>query len=88
MSIEKDPSHPCHTGIDDLDETNHACMVQNQQHLNMTYMVPLPFIKYACCTCEHALRENLCKHQVVILLICTNFTKENIIQYLWDMIWI
>jgi hypothetical protein len=25
--------------------------------------------------------ENLCKHQVAILLTCTNFIKENIIQY-------
>jgi len=45
------------------------------------YKVPLPFIKYACCTCEWALRGNLCKHQVVIFLTCTNLTKENIIRY-------
>jgi hypothetical protein len=25
--------------------------------------------------------ENLCKHQVASLLTCTNFIKENIIQY-------
>jgi len=44
----------------------------------MTYKVPLPFTKYACCTCEWALRGNLCKHQVDILFTCT---KKYIIQY-------
>jgi hypothetical protein len=68
-------------GIDDSNETDHAWMVQSQQHPNMTYKVPLPFTKYACCTCEWALRGNLCKHQVAIFLTCTNLTKENIIQY-------
>jgi hypothetical protein len=47
----------------------------------MTYKVPLPFTKYACCTREWALHGNLCKHQVAIFLACTDFTKENIIQY-------
>jgi hypothetical protein len=68
-------------GIDDLNETGHAWMVQNQQHPNMTYKVPFPFTKYACCTCEWALRGNLCKHQVAIFLTCIGLTKENIIQY-------
>jgi hypothetical protein len=68
-------------GIDDLNETGHAWMVQIQQHLNMTYEVPFPFTKYACCTCEWTLRGNLCNHQVVILLTCISLTKENIIQY-------
>jgi hypothetical protein len=65
VSIEKATlirhTHVTH-GIDDLDEISHACMVHNQQHSNMTYKVPLPFTKYACCTCEWALCENLCKH--------------------------
>ncbi len=39
------------------------------------------FTEYACCTCEWVLHGNLCKHQVVILLLCTNITKENILQY-------
>jgi hypothetical protein len=68
-------------GIDDLNETGHTWMVRNQQHPNMTYKVPLPFTKYACCTCEWALRGNLCKHQVAIFLTCTDFTRKNIIQY-------
>jgi hypothetical protein len=84
MSIEKATLIP-HTnvthGIDDLNETGHAWMVRSQQHLNMTYKDPLPFTKYVCCTCEWALHGNLCKHQVVIFLTCTDLTKENIIQY-------
>ncbi len=83
-SVEKATLIP-HTnvthGIDDSNEIGHAWMVQSQQHLNMTYKVPLPFTKYACYTCEWALRGNLCKHQVAIFLTCTDLTKENIIQY-------
>jgi len=68
-------------GIDDSNEIGHAWMVRSQQHPNMTYKVPLPFTKYACCTCEWALRGNLCIHQVAIFLTCTDLIKENIIQY-------
>jgi hypothetical protein len=80
-SIEKATLIPHTHDINDSNKTGHAWMVRRQQHPNMTYKVPLPFTKYACCTCELALRGNLCKHQVVILLTCTNFIKENIIQY-------
>jgi hypothetical protein len=83
-SIEKDTLIP-HTnvthGIDDSNETGHAWMVQNQQHLNMTYKVPFPFTKYVYCTCEWVLHGNLCKHQVAILFTYIDLTKENIIQY-------
>ncbi len=68
-------------GINDSNEIGHAWMVQNQQHPNMTYKAPFPFTKHVCCTCEWALRGNLCKHQVAIFLTCTNLIKENIIQY-------
>jgi hypothetical protein len=73
-------THVTH-GIDVLNETGHAWMVQNQQHPNMTYEVSFPFIKYVCYTCEWMLRRNLCKHQVVLIFTCTNFTKDNNIQY-------
>jgi hypothetical protein len=62
-------------GIDDSKKTCHAWMVQSQQHPNMTYKVPLPFTKYICYTCEWALHGNLCIHQVVIFLTCTDLTK-------------
>ncbi len=83
-SIEKATLIP-HTNvthrIDDSKEIGHAWMVQSQQHLNMTYKVPLPFTEYACYTCEWALRGNLCKHQVVVLFTCTDLIKKYIIQY-------
>jgi hypothetical protein len=83
-SVEKATLLP-HTnvthGIDYSHEINHAWMVWNQQHLNMTHKVPLPFTKYVCYTCEWALCGNLCKHQVVVLLTCINLTKKYIIQY-------
>jgi hypothetical protein len=53
-------THVTH-GIYDSNKTNHAWMVQSQQHLNMTYKVPLPFTKYVYYTCEWALHGNLCK---------------------------
>ncbi len=68
-------------GINDSNKTSHAWMVRSQQHSNMTYMVPLPFTKYVCCTCEWVLHGNLCKHQVAIFFTCTDLIKENIIQY-------
>jgi hypothetical protein len=84
MSVEKATLIP-HTnvthGINDSNEIGHAWMVRSQQHPNMTYKVPLPFTKYVCCTCECALRGNLCKHQVAIFPTCINLTKKNIIQY-------
>ncbi len=77
-SVEKATLIP-HTnvthGIDDLNETSHAWMVRSQQHWNMAYKVPLPFTKYVCCTCEWALRGNLCKHQVAIFFTCIDLTK-------------
>jgi hypothetical protein len=73
-------THVTH-GIDDSNETNHVWMVQNQQRSNMTYKVPLPFTKYVCCTCEWALRGNLCTHQLFFFLTCIDLIKENIIQY-------
>jgi hypothetical protein len=83
-SIEKATLIP-HTnvthGIDDSNELRQAWMIQNQQHLNMTYKVPLLFTKYAYCTCEWVLRGNLCKRQIAILFTCIDLTKEIIIQY-------
>jgi hypothetical protein len=73
-------THVTH-GINDSNETRHAWMVWSQHHPNMTYKVSLPFTKYACCTYEWVLCENLCKHQVVVLFTCIDLIKENIIQY-------
>lgn len=42
---------------------------------------PHPFTKHSCCICKWALCNNLCKHQVFVLLTCTNLDKGNIIEY-------
>jgi len=39
------------------------------------------FIEYASCTYEWALRGNLCKHQIIIILMATNVTQEYVIDY-------
>ncbi len=55
----------------------------------MTFKVPLPFTKYACCTCEWTLRGNSCKHQITIFLTCTNLIKKisfNIVGHGMDLI--
>jgi hypothetical protein len=77
-------------GIDDLNEIDHAWMVWSQQHLNMTYKVPIPFTKYACCACEWALCGNLCKHQIIVLLhvpISLKNISFNIVGMVWIWSW-
>lgn len=72
-----DPTHRC-----DLANTNvSAWMVQNQHHLGVIYNLHAPFVEYASCTCEWALCNNLCKHQIVVFMTCTNLTLDNIIEY-------
>jgi len=52
------------------------------QHLpNVIYAVKFPFSEIFCCTCEWALRGNMCKHQIVIILTCTDIFQEDIIHY-------
>jgi hypothetical protein len=63
------------------DDGDDVWRVQSQYHPNVTYNIHGPITKYASCTCEWALRSNFCKHQIVILLMCTNLTTENIIEY-------
>ncbi len=55
--------------------------MRSQQHLGVTYKIPTPFTEYTNGTCEWALRDNFCKHQVIILLTCTGLTSNNIIEY-------
>jgi hypothetical protein len=52
------------------------------QHLpNVIYAVKFPFTEIICCTCEWALRRNMCKHQIMVILTCTNISQEDIIHY-------
>jgi hypothetical protein len=55
--------------------------VQSQHHPSVTYKNHAHFTEYANCTCEWALQGNFYKHQVIILLTCTNLIIENIMEY-------
>jgi hypothetical protein len=48
---------------------------------NVIYVVKFPFIEIFCCTCEWALRGNMCKHQIVVILTCTNISQKDILHY-------
>jgi hypothetical protein len=55
-------------------ESDGAWGIWSQCFPNVTYVVKFPFTKIFCCTCEWALRGNICKHQIVIILTCTNIS--------------
>ncbi len=67
-------------------ESDGAWGVQSQRFPNVIYVVKFPFTKIFCCTCEWALRRNMCKHQIVVILTCTDISQEDIIHYLWNMV--
>jgi hypothetical protein len=48
--------------------------VQSQCLPNVIYAMKLPFIEIFCCTCEWALRRNMCKHQIVVILTCIDIS--------------
>jgi hypothetical protein len=55
--------------------------VQSQRLPNVIYVEKSPFTEIFCYTCEWALWGNMCKHQIVVILTCTNIFQENIIHY-------
>ncbi len=62
-------------------ESDGAWGVQSQRLPNVIYAVKFPFTKIFCCTCEWPLRGNMCKHQIVVILKCTNISQDDIIHY-------
>jgi hypothetical protein len=62
-------------------ESDGAWGIQSQCLPNVIYMVKFPFTEIFCCTCEWALRGNMCKHQIVVILIWINIPQEDIIHY-------
>jgi hypothetical protein len=48
-----------------------ACDVWSQHLPNVIYAMKFPFTEIICCTCEWALRGNMCKHQIVVIFTCT-----------------
>jgi hypothetical protein len=61
-------------------ESDGAWAVQSQRHPNVIYTVKFPFTEIFCCTCEWALRGNMCKHQIVVILTCIDNSQEDIIH--------
>jgi hypothetical protein len=62
-------------------ESDEAWGVWNKHLPNVIYAVKFPFIEIFCCTCEWALRGNMCKHQIVVIFTCTNIFQKDIIHY-------
>jgi hypothetical protein len=62
-------------------ESDGAWGVQSQRLPNVSYVMKFPFTEIFCCTCEWALRGNMCKHQIVVILTCTDIFQEDIIHY-------
>jgi hypothetical protein len=80
-SVQKVPFIPLTHVYQPTLESDGAQGVRNQCHPNVIYVVKFPFIKIFCCICEWALRGNMCKHQIVIILTCKDIFQEDIIHY-------
>jgi hypothetical protein len=62
-------------------ESDGAWGVRSQRLPNVIYAMKFPFTKIFCCTCEWALRGNICKHQIVVIFTCIDISQEDIIHY-------
>jgi hypothetical protein len=62
-------------------ENDGAWGVRNQHLLDVIYAMKFPFTEIFYYTCEWALQGNMCKHQIVVILKCTNIFQEDIIHY-------
>jgi hypothetical protein len=62
-------------------ESDGAWGVQSQRLPNVIYVVKFPFTEIFCYTCEWALRGNMCKYQIAVILSCTNISQKDIIHY-------
>jgi hypothetical protein len=70
-------------------ESNGVLVVWSQCLVNVMHQVMYTFIKYPCCSCEWALWENLCKHWIMVILMCTNIIQEtslNNVKHSMDLI--
>ncbi len=63
------------------DDGDDVWWLWSQHHPSVIYKIRAFVKKYASCTCEWALWSNFYKHQIVTILMCTNLTTENIIEY-------
>jgi hypothetical protein len=81
QSVEKVTLNPLTHVYQPTLESDGAWGVWSQCLPNVIYMVKFPFTKIFCCTCEWALRGNMCKHQIVVIFTCTYISQEYIIHY-------
>jgi len=81
QSVEKTTLIPVTHVYQPTFESDGAWCVWSHHLPNVIYVVKFSFIKIFCCTCEWALRGNMCKHQIVVILTCTNISQEDIIHY-------
>ncbi len=80
-SVEKATLIPLNHVYQPTLESDGAWAVQSQRLPNVIYMVKFPFTEMFCCTCEWALRGNMCKHQIKVILTCIDIFQEDIIHY-------
>jgi hypothetical protein len=80
QSVEKATPIPFTHVYQPILESNGAWGVRNQCLPNVIYAVKFPFTEIFCCTCEWALRGNMCEHQIVVIFTCTDIFQEDIIH--------
>jgi len=81
QSVEKTTLIPLTHVYQPTLESDGAWGVRSQRLPNVIYAAKFPFTEIAYCTCEWALRGNMCKHQIVVILTCTYISQEDIIHY-------
>ncbi len=81
QSVEKAALIPLTHVFQPTLESDGAWGVWSQHLPNVIYTVKFPFTEMFCCTCECALRGNMCKHQIVVILTCIDISQEDIIHY-------
>ncbi len=62
-------------------ESDGAWGVWSQRLPNVIYTMRFPFPEIFCYTCEWALRGNMCKHHIMVILTCLDIFQENIIHF-------
>jgi hypothetical protein len=62
-------------------ESDGSWGVQSQRLPKVIYVVKFLFTEIFCCTCEWALRQDMCKHQIMVIFTCTNISQKDIIHY-------
>jgi len=81
QSVEKTTLIPLTHVYQPTLKSDGAWGVRSQCLPNVIYAVKFTFTEIACCTCEWALRRNMCKHQIVVIFTCIDISQKDIIHY-------